>query len=92
MPMLRIVTQNIWNVNDHWQERADAIGRNMVDLEVDIVCIQESTPDHFEYLKSHSFGRFPHAYYAPSDDGTVSPRPQGLAMFSRLPALDSRPG
>ncbi|MDE2637133.1 MAG: endonuclease/exonuclease/phosphatase family protein [Chloroflexota bacterium] len=89
MPMLRIVTQNIWNKNDHWQERADAIGRNMVDLEVDIVCIQESTPDHFEYLKSHSFSRFPHAYYAPSDDGTVSPRPQGLAMFSRMPALDT---
>ena len=86
--MFRIVTQNIWNVNDHWQERADAIGRNMVDLEVDIVCIQESTPDHFEYLKSHSFGRFPHAYYAPSDDGSVTPYPQGMAMFSRLPALD----
>lgn len=89
MPMLRIVTQNIWNKNDRWQERADAIGRNMVDLEVDIVCIQESTPDHFEYLKSHSFRRFPHAYYAPSDDGTVSPKPQGLAMFSGLPALDA---
>ena len=87
--MLRIVTQNIWNKNDHWQERADAIGRNMVDLEVDIVCIQESTPDHFEYLKSHSFSRFPHASYAPSDDGTVTPRPQGLAMFSRMPALDT---
>ena len=55
MPMLRIVTQNIWNVNDRWQARADAIGRNMVDLEVDIVCIQESAPDHFEYLRSHSF-------------------------------------
>ncbi len=89
MPMLRIVTQNIWNKNDHWQERADAIGRNMVDLEVDIVCIQESTPDHFEYLKSQSFTRFPHANYAPSDDGTVTPKPQGLAMFSRLPALDT---
>ena len=89
MPMLRIVTQNIWNVNDHWQERADAIGQNMRELEVDIVCIQESTPDHFEYLKSHSFSRFPHAYFAPSDDATVTPRPQGLAMFSRLPALDT---
>ena len=89
MPMLRIVTQNIWNVNDHWQERANAIGRNMVDLDVDIVCIQESTPNHFEYLKSHSFSRFPHAYYAPSDDGTVAPRPQGLAIFSRLPALET---
>lgn len=87
--MLRIVTQNIWNKNDHWQERADAIGRNMVDLEVDIVCIQESTPDHFEYLKSRSFSRFSHANYAPSDDGTVSPRPQGLAMFSRLPTLET---
>ena len=87
--MLRIVTQNIWNKNDHWQERADAIGRNMVDLEVDIVCIQESTPDHFKYLQSHSFAHFPHANYAPSDDGSVTPYPQGLAMFSRLPALDT---
>ncbi|MCY3799554.1 MAG: endonuclease/exonuclease/phosphatase family protein [Chloroflexi bacterium] len=89
MDTLRIVTQNIWNKNDHWQARADAIGRNMDELEVDIVCIQESMPDHFEYLKSHSFRRFPHANYAPSDDGTVTPRPQGLAMFSRLPALDT---
>jgi len=89
MPVLRIVTQNIWNKNDHWQKRADAIGRNMDELEVDIVCIQESMPDHFEYLTSHSFSRFPHAYYAPSDDATVTPRPQGLAMFSRLPALET---
>ncbi|MCY4019688.1 MAG: endonuclease/exonuclease/phosphatase family protein [Chloroflexi bacterium] len=88
MPSLRIVTQNIWNVNDHWQERANAIGHNMVDLEVDIVCIQESTPDHFEYLKSHSFRRYPHANYAPSDDGSLTPYPLGLAIFSRLPALD----
>lgn len=87
--MLRIVTQNIWNKNDHWQERADAIGRNMDELEVDIVCIQESTPDHFEYLKSHSFSRFPNAYYAPSDDGSVTPYPLGLAMYSRLPVLDA---
>ncbi|MDE2775581.1 MAG: hypothetical protein OXI77_06545 [Chloroflexota bacterium] len=87
--MLRIVTQNIWNKNDHWQERADAIGRNMDELEVDIVCIQESTPDHFEYLESHSFRRFPHAHYAPSDDGSATPYPQGLAMFSGLPALDA---
>ena len=42
MPMFRIVTQNIWGKNSRWQERADAIGRNMDDLEVDIVCIQES--------------------------------------------------
>ena len=89
MPVLRIVTQNIWNKNDHWQKRADAIGRNMDELEVDIVCIQESMPDHFEYLTSHSVSRFPHAYYAPSDDGTVTTRPQGLAMFSRLPALET---
>ena len=87
--MLRIVTQNIWNKNNHWRERADAIGRNMDELEVDIVCIQESQPEHFEYLKSHSFRRFPHAYYAPSDDGSVTPYPQGLAMFSRLPVLDA---
>lgn len=87
--MLRIVTQNMWNKNDHWQLRADAIGRNMVDLEVDIVCIQESTPDHFAYLKSRSFKRFPHAHYAPSDDGSVTPYPQGLAMFSRLAALET---
>lgn len=88
MPMLRIVTQNIWNVNDHWQERADAIGRNMRELEVDIICIQESAPDHFEYLVSHSFRGFPHAYYAASDDGSLTPRPQGLAIFSRLAALE----
>lgn len=87
--MLRIVTQNIWGKNNRWQERADAIGHNMDDLEVDIVCIQESAPDHFEYLKSHSFSRFPLAYYAPSDDGSLTPGPQGLAMFSRLPVLDS---
>lgn len=86
--MLRIVTQNIWGKNGRWQERADAIGRNMDDLEVDIVCIQESAPDHFDYLQSHSFKRFPYAYYAASDDGSVTPGSQGLAMFSRLPALD----
>ena len=89
MPVLRVVTQNIWGINNQWQERADAIGRNMDDLEVDIVCIQESAPDHFEYLKSHSFSPFPHACYAPSDDGSVTPGPQGLAMFSRLPVLDT---
>jgi len=89
MPELRVVTQNIWGINDHWQKRADAIGRNMVDLEVDIVCIQESAPDHFEYLKSHSFSAFPHASYAPSDDGSLTPGQQGLAMFSRLPLLDT---
>ena len=89
MPMFRIVTQNIWGKNSRWQERADAIGRNMDDLEVDIVCIQESAPDHFEYLKSHSFSRFPIACYAPGDDGSVTPAPQGLAMFSRLPVLDT---
>ena len=87
--MLRIVTQNIWGKNNQWRERADAIGRNMRDLEVDIICIQESSPSHFEYLNSHSFSRFPHAYYAPSDDGSVTPAPQGLAMFSRLPVLDT---
>ncbi|MCY4070499.1 MAG: endonuclease/exonuclease/phosphatase family protein [Chloroflexi bacterium] len=88
MHSLRIVTQNIWNVNDHWQERADAIGQNMRELDVDIICIQESVPDHFEYLKSHSFRGFPHAYYAASDDGSQTPRPQGLAIFSRLAALE----
>ena len=87
--MLRIVTQNIWGKNNQWQERANAIGRNMRDLEVDIICIQESAPDHFEYLRSHSFRHFPHAYYAPSDDGSVTPWSQGLAIFSRLAALES---
>ncbi|MCY3908345.1 MAG: hypothetical protein OXF63_13970 [Anaerolineaceae bacterium] len=89
MPELRVVTQNIWGINEHWQERADAIGRNMVDLEVDIVCIQESAPDHFEVLKSQSFSSFPHASYAPGDDGSVTPMPLGLAMISRLPLLDT---
>ena len=89
MSMLRIVTQNIWGKNNRWRERADAIGRNMDELEVDIVCIQESAPDHFAYLKSRSLSRFPHAFYAPSDDGSVTPYPQGLAMFSRLPVLDT---
>ncbi len=88
MPSLRIVTQNIWNVNNHWQKRADAIGQNMRELDVDIICIQESAPDHFEYLRSHSFRGFPHAYYAASDDGSLTPRPQGLAIFSRLAALE----
>lgn len=87
--MLRIVTQNIWGKKNRWQERADAIGRNMRDLEVDIICIQESAPDHFEYLRSHSFRRFPHAYYAATDDGSVTPWPQGLAVFSRLAALET---
>ena len=87
--MLRIVTQNIWGKNNRWRERADAIGQNMDDLEVDIVCIQESSPDHFAYLKSQSFRRFPHACYAPSDDGSETYAPQGLAMFSRLPVLDT---
>ena len=50
----------------------------MDELEVDIVCIQESMPDHFEYLKSHSFSRFPHAYYAPSDDATVTSQAAGI--------------
>ena len=89
MTMLRIVTQNIWGVNNQWQERANAIGRNMRDLEVDIICIQESAPDHFEYLRSRSFRCFPHAYYAESDDGSLTPWPQGLAVFSRLAALET---
>ena len=89
MPILRIVTQNIWGMNNQWQKRANAIGHNMRDLDVDILCIQESAPDHFEYLRSHSFRHFPHAYYAPSDDGSVAPWSQGLAMFSRLAALES---
>ena len=89
MPILRLVTQNIWGVNKQWQKRADAIGRNMRDLDVDIICIQESAPDHFEYLRSRSFRCFPHAYYAPSDDGSLTPLPQGLAIFSRLAALES---
>ena len=87
--MLRIVTQNIWGKNNQWQERANAIGRNMRDLEVDIICIQESAPDHFEYLRSRSFRCFPHAYYAESDDGSLTPWPQGLAVFSRLAALET---
>ena len=61
----------------------------MDDLEVDIVCIQESAPDHFAYLRSHSFRGFPYAHYATSDDSSVTPYPQGLAMFSRLPVLDA---
>ena len=89
MPILRLVTQNIWGVNKQWQKRADAIGRNMRDLDVDIICIQESAPDHFEYLRSRSFRCFPHAYYAPSDDGSLTPLPQGLAIFSRLAALET---
>lgn len=88
MHSLRIVTQNIWNVNDHWQERANAIGHNMLELEVDIICIQESAPDHFEYLRSHSFRNYSYAYYAASDDGSLTPRPQGLAIFTRLAALE----
>ena len=87
--MLRIVTQNIWGKNNQWQERANAIGRNMRDLEVDIICIQESAPDHFEYLRSRSFRCFPHAHYAASDDGSLTPWPQGLAVFSRLAALET---
>ena len=89
MSMLRVVTQNIWGKNNQWQARANAIGRNMRDLEVDIICIQESAPDHFEYLRSHSFRRFPHAYYAPSDNGSITPWPQGLAVFSRLATLET---
>jgi endonuclease/exonuclease/phosphatase family metal-dependent hydrolase len=89
MPILKVVTQNIWGKNNQWRERANAIGRNMRDLEVDIICIQESAPDHFAYLKSHSFASFPYTYYAPSDDGSVTPRPQGLAIFSRLAAQES---
>ena len=86
--MLRIVTQNIWGQNNHWRERADAIGQNMRDLAVDIICIQESAPEHFEYLESHSFRRFPHSAYASSDDGAFTPYPQGLAIFSRLALLE----
>lgn len=89
MPVLRVVTQNIWGINDRWQQRADAIGRNMVDLQVDVVCLQESAPDHFKYLKSRSFSAFPHACYAPADDGSLTPVPHGLALFSRLPVLDA---
>ena len=87
--MLRIVTQNIWGRYNRWQERAEAIGRNMDDLAVDIVCIQESDPEHFEHPGSHGFRRFPHASYAASDDGSLTPRPLGLAIFSRLPLLDT---
>ena len=61
----------------------------MHDLAVDVVCIQESSPDHFEYLKSHSFSRFEYAFYAPSNDGSVAPSPEGLAIFSRVPAAKS---
>lgn len=85
--MLRIVTQNIWGKNNEWQTRADAIGQNMQDLDVDVLCIQESSPDHFDYLKDNSFKHFDYAFYAPSDDGTKTPGQQGLAMFSRLPSL-----
>ena len=92
MPVLRIVTQNIWNKNDHWQKRADAIGRNMDELEVDIVCIQESMPDHFEYLTSHSFSRFPHAYYAPSDDATVTSKAAGIGDVFTTARAGNRPG
>lgn len=61
----------------------------MRDRGVEIICIQESAPDHFEYLRAHSFRCFPHAYYAASDDGSLTPRPQGLAIFSRLAAQDT---
>ncbi len=81
--MLRIVTQNIWGKNDHWQQRADAIGANLRAQDVDVLCIQETSPDHFEYLRQSSFTHLPYAYYAPSDDGTVTPGQQGLAIFSR---------
>ena len=89
MPLLSVVTQNIWGMNNQWQERANGIGRNMHDLDVDIVCIQESAPEHFEYLRSRSFRHYPYAYYAPSDDGSVTPWSQGLAAFSRLAALET---
>ena len=87
--LLRVVTQNIWGKNNQWQERADAIGQNMHDMAVDVVCIQESLPDHFEYLERHSFSHYKYAYYAPSDDGSVAPSIAGLAIFSRVPAVIS---
>ncbi|NDJ60716.1 MAG: hypothetical protein GYB67_06295 [Chloroflexi bacterium] len=85
--MLNIVTQNIWGKNDQWQARADAIGINMRTLEVDVLCIQESSPEHFAYVQRHSFADFPYAHYAPSDDGSITPGQQGLATFSRLPMI-----
>jgi len=87
--LLRVVTQNIWGKNNQWQERADAIGQNMNDMAVVVVCIQESKPDHFEYLERHSFSHYKYAYYAPSNDGSVAPGPEGLAIFSRVPAVIS---
>ena len=38
--LLKVVTQNIWGKGDLWQERADAIGQNMHDMAVDVLCIQ----------------------------------------------------
>ena len=87
--MLRIVTQNIWGKNDHWQQRADAIGENLQAQDVDVLCIQETSPDHFAYVRQNSFAHLPYAYYAPSDDGSLTPGQQGLAVFSRYEALDS---
>ena len=83
--LLKVVTQNIWGKGDLWQERADAIGQNMHDMAVDVLCIQESLPDHFDYLKRHSFRHFKYAFYAPSNDVSVTPRPAGLAIFSQVP-------
>ena len=83
--LLKVVTQNIWGKGDLWQERADAIGQNMHDMAVDVLCIQESSPDHFDYLKRHSFRHFKYAFYAPSNDVSVTPRPAGLAIFSQVP-------
>lgn len=87
--MLRIVTQNIWGKNDHWQQRADAIGANLQAQDVDVLCIQETSPDHFAYVRQNSFAHLPYAYYAPSDDGSLTPGQQGLAIFSRYEARDS---
>lgn len=83
--MFKILTQNIWGKNNHWQERANLIGKNMDEQAVDVLCIQETSPDHFEYLKTESFKAWEHAVYAPSDDATLAPGYQGLAMFSRHP-------
>lgn len=81
--MFKVLTQNIWGMNNNWQVRADLIGQQMDARSVDMICIQESSPDHFAYLKNNSFAAWPYAVYAPSDDGTVTPGTQGLAMFSK---------
>lgn len=85
---MKVLTLNVWGLNKvskFRNKRIKAIASKLIDINVDIICLQELwLNDDFEYMKNFLMSFYPFNKYFYS--GVVG---SGLAIFSKYPFLDS---